>query len=90
MNNVLQEIKLFRDHTESRFDLIDAKFRAIESRLDRQGGLIQSGARALLRFDRWSDTADERIMQMADHIQSLEGRLTKAREPAVISPDSNA
>lgn len=70
MNNVLLEMKLFREHT-------DTRFLGIESRLDRQAGLIQSGARALLRFDRWSDTADERIAGLSDHIQSLERRLVR-------------
>ena len=70
MNSLLFEIKQSRDRA-------DMRFRGIEARLDRQAGLIQSGARALLRFDRWSDTADERIMEMADHIQALEGRLAK-------------
>jgi len=59
MNNVLLEMKLFREH-------MDTRFVGIESRLDRQAGLIQSGARALLRFDRWADTPDERIGGMAD------------------------
>jgi hypothetical protein len=63
-------MKQFRDHA-------DLRFRGIEARLDRQAGLVQSGARAMLRFDRWSDTADERIMEMADQIHSLEGRLAK-------------
>jgi hypothetical protein len=71
-NRLLFEIGQFRDDA-------DRSFRAIEVRLDRQAGLIQSGARALLRFDRWSDTADERIMEMADHIQVLEGRLAKLK-----------
>ena len=70
MNNLLFEMKQFREHA-------DMRFRGIEARLDRQAGLIQSGARAMLRFDRWSDTADERIMEMAEQIQSLEGRLAK-------------
>jgi len=70
MNNLLFEIRQSRDH-------MDTRFRGIEARLDRQAGLIQSGTRAMLRFDRWSDTADERIIEMPDHIQSLEGRLTK-------------
>jgi hypothetical protein len=70
MNNVLFELKMFRDQT-------DARFRGIEARLDRQAGLIQSGARAMLRFDRWADTADQRLMEMGDHIQSLEARVTQ-------------
>jgi uncharacterized protein YqgV (UPF0045/DUF77 family) len=70
MNNVLLEMKLFRDHTDTRFT-------AIESRMDRQAGLIQSAARALLRFDRWSDAADERIARISDHIESIEARLAR-------------
>jgi hypothetical protein len=77
MNNVLLEMKLFREHTDTRFLGIESRLDRIESRLDRQAGLVQSGARALLRFDRWSDTADERIAGMADHIQSLELRLAR-------------
>ena len=70
MNSLLFEIKQSLDHA-------DIRFRGIEARLDRRAGLIQSGARALLRFDCWCDTADERIMEMADQIQSLQGRLAK-------------
>jgi hypothetical protein len=60
MNNVLPEMKLFRDHSDARFGALRGDIGDIRTRLDRQAGFLQSGARALLRFDRRSDTADER------------------------------
>jgi hypothetical protein len=77
MNNVLLEMKLFREHTDTRFLGIEARFDRIESRLDRQAGLIQSGARALLRIDRWADASDNRIAELSDQIRSLETRLVR-------------
>ena len=45
MNNVLMEIKLLRDHSDVQFGAIRRRYLAIyETRLDRQAGLIQSGA----------------------------------------------
>jgi hypothetical protein len=77
MNNVLLEMKQRFDQTDVQFGALRGDIGDIRARLDRQAGLIQSGARALLRFDRWSDTADERIVEMRDHIQSLETRLIR-------------
>ena len=77
MNNVLLEMKLFREHTDTRFLGIESRFDRIESRLDRQAGLIQSGARALRRFDRWADTSDNRVAELSDQVRSLETRLMR-------------
>jgi hypothetical protein len=77
MNNVLLEMKQRFDQTDVQFGALRGDIGDIRARLDRQAGLIQSGARALLRFDRWSDTADERIVAMREHIQSLETRLIR-------------
>jgi hypothetical protein len=70
MNNVLLELKMMREESGKRFD-------RIESRLDRQAGLIQSGARALLRIDRWADDSDRRFAELSDQVQTLEGRVSR-------------
>ena len=58
MNKVLAEIDLRFSRLDKRFDRIDARFDRIEARLDRQG------ASALLRFDRWADSSDQRVSDL--------------------------
>lgn len=77
VNNVLLEIKLLRDHSDVQFGALRGDFSDIRTRLDRQAGLIQSGARALLRIDRWADASDNRIAELSDQIRSLETRLVR-------------
>lgn len=69
MNNLLLEFGAVRS------DIAD-----VRSRLDRQAGLIQSGARAMLRIDRWGNHADNRIAEISDQIHALEDRVTRLED----------
>jgi hypothetical protein len=70
MNNVLYEMNM-------RFTAVDQRLDRIESRLDRQAGLIQAGSRALLRIDRWADASDQRVADLSNQVQSLETRVSR-------------
>ena len=78
MNNVLLEMKLFRDHTDIQFVALRGDIADIRARLDRHAGLIQSGARTLLRTNRWADRTDGRIGELSDQLRiALESRLLR-------------
>ena len=49
----------------------------IESRLTRQGGIIQGGTRQVARLVTWSEEMDEMLAQRDGRIEELERRLSK-------------
>ena len=46
----------------------------IESRLDRQGGLIQGGSRAITRFIEWTESADTTFARYDRRLADIEKR----------------
>ena len=76
-NGIAAELHIQIQSVETR--LID-KISAVEKRLELQGGLIQSGARAMARFIKWTEGTDvelsgyeHRLMLLEKRVNNLEG-----------------
>jgi hypothetical protein len=61
---------------------VGERFDHIEKRLDLQGGLVQSGARALARFTEWSEGTDLDLSRYDRRITEIEKRLTNLEKSA--------
>ena len=71
-NGVAAELHIQMQSVETR--LIE-KISAIEKRLELQGGLIQSGARAMARFIKWTEGTDVELSGYEHRLTLLEKRV---------------
>jgi hypothetical protein len=69
------EFSQFRTELGQRFD-------RIEVRLDKQGGLMQSGSRAITRFVEWSESTDITLSRYDRRLAEFERRLERLEKPA--------
>lgn len=56
----------------SRFDETNRRLESIDTRLKLQAGLIQSGARAMVRFSEFSENAEARWVDLTERVAALE------------------
>lgn len=66
MDGMRQDMRVVRDSLDR-----------IETRLTRQGGLIQGGARQIARLATWSEEIDEMMAERDGRIEDLTRRLEK-------------
>ena len=71
-NGIAAELHIQIQGTETR---LTAKISAIEKRLDLQGGLVQSGSRAMARFIEWTEKTDGELSRYEERITLLEKRV---------------
>jgi hypothetical protein len=64
----------------ARFDEVGVRLESIDSRLKLQAGLIQSGARAMVRFSEFSENSEQRWVSLAARVEALERKLNAAEE----------
>jgi chromosome segregation ATPase len=76
-NGIAAELHLQIQGVETR---LTTKISAVEKRLELQGGLIQSGARAMARFIKWTEGTDielsgyeHRLTHQEKRVNNLEG-----------------
>jgi hypothetical protein len=60
-----------------RFGEVDTKLTSIDARLKLQAGLIQAGARAMARFEGFSEHSEERWVALVARVEALERKLEK-------------
>jgi len=77
LKNVLFEIGQHGEHTNIQFGVLRGDIADIRARVDRQGGLIQSGVSAFLRISRTADLPENLITELSDQVRSLEIRLAR-------------
>jgi chromosome segregation ATPase len=71
-NGIAAELHLQIQSVESR---LTTKISAVEKRLELQGGLIQSGARAMARFIKWTERTDIELSGYEHRLTLLETRV---------------
>ena len=73
MHAGFSEMKLQFADLKARFDRQDA-------RLERHGGLLQGGARSVVRMIEWSETADRLWAQRDERLRQIEERIKRLEE----------
>ena len=71
------ELSEFRTEVAERFDALDSRLDITAARLDRQGGLLQTGTRHAVRQQAWSDNVDKTLERLAKRVGKLEGKRAK-------------
>ena len=71
-NGIAAELHLQIQSVETR---LTTKISAVEKRLELQGGLIQSGARAMARFIKWTERTDIELSGYEHRLTILETRV---------------
>ena len=71
-NGIAAELHLQIQSVETR---LTTKISAVEKRLELQGGLIQSGARAMARFIKWTERTDIELSGYEHRLTLLETRV---------------
>jgi chromosome segregation ATPase len=71
-NGIAAELHLQIQSAETR---LTTKISAVEKRLELQGGLIQSGARAMARFIKWTEGTDIELSGYEHRLTLLEKRV---------------
>jgi chromosome segregation ATPase len=71
-NGIAAELHLQIQGVETR---LTTKISAVEKRLELQGGLIQSGARAMARFIKWTEGTDIELSGYEHRLTLLEKRV---------------
>jgi len=71
-NGIAAELHIQIQGTETR---LTAKISAIEKRLDLQGGLVQSGSRAIARFIEWTEETDGELSRYEQRLTLLQKRV---------------
>lgn len=79
-----EDLKFFEDmfrslETELKGEIGDVKdgIQRIEARLDRQGGIINGGARQVARLIEWSEQMDAMLSERDGRIEELTRRLDR-------------
>lgn len=58
-----------------RFAEVNATLASIDNRLKLQAGLIQSGARAMARFSKFSEDSEARWLDLEKRVEDIERKL---------------
>jgi hypothetical protein len=66
----------------TRFDEVNARLTSIDSRLGLQAGLIQSGARAMVRFSEFAENSEVRWVALVERVAAIEKKLEAAEGKA--------
>jgi predicted nucleic acid-binding Zn-ribbon protein len=66
-----------KDTLQHGIESLEARFDDQAARLDRQAGLMQSGGRAIVRLDQWSDSVDKSLERKDQAIAELRERIAK-------------
>jgi predicted amidophosphoribosyltransferase len=72
---ILAEVSTLRTETQRGFEHLDRTLESIDSRLRLQAGLIQAGARAMARFSEYSESSEQRWVELVHRVETLEKRL---------------
>jgi hypothetical protein len=59
----------------SRFEEVKTRLDSVDARLKLQAGLIQSGARAMVRFSEFAENSEDRWVSLVGRVAALEKRL---------------
>lgn len=63
-------------------DSFNHRNQIVETRLERHAGLLQSGARAILRLTESSDSSDGNLSELARQLDAFNARVTKLEYPS--------
>jgi DNA repair ATPase RecN len=80
--NLMNVIESLRREADSRFDSVEISLDRIETRLAKQGGLINGGARQITRLIEWSENIDRMMVERDETIEELKRRIAKLEGPA--------
>lgn len=72
---IAAEIGNLHTQTQKGFARVDARFDSIDARLKLQAGLIQSGARAMVRFSQFAENSEERWVDLEERVRAIERKL---------------
>ena len=61
---------------------VNDKLDGVNTRLDRQGGLLRSGQTNLVRLNNWSEEIDSLLAKRDKRIDELESRVRKLENPS--------
>jgi hypothetical protein len=78
LESLSAELSEFRGEVSERFDALDGRLDITAARLDRQGGLLQTGSRHAVRQQAWSENVDKTLERLTKRIGKLEGKRAKA------------
>ena len=76
-DSLKNEVKQDNDALRRDFQPVRAGIQRIEARLDRQGGIINGGARQVARLISWSEEIDAMLAERDGRIAELEHRLER-------------
>src|SRR5437762_6370216 len=83
-NDLLDQIHSVGAQLHSHIQEVDQRLSErldrMEARLDRQGGLIQSGSRAIVRMIQWTESDDLTFSRYDRRLTAFEKRLQKIEE----------
>ena len=83
-NDLLDQIHSVGAQLHSQIQEVDQRLAErldrMEARLDRQGGLIQSGSRAIVRMIQWTESDDLTFSRYDRRLTAFEKRLEKIEE----------
>jgi hypothetical protein len=74
---IATEFSQTREESNRRFDALGERFDRVESRLEKQGGSMQAGARATARFVEWSEATDTTLSRYDRRLAEFEKRLER-------------
>ena len=77
LESLSAELSEFRSEVSERFDALDSRLDITAARLDRQGGLLQTGTRHAVRQQAWSKNVDKTLEQLTKRVGKLEGKRAK-------------
>jgi len=76
-DSLQREIKGGFDQVKEDFGHVNRRLDLIEARLDRQGGLIQSGTKFFSRLANWTEDIDKLLLDRDRRLDAMEARLAK-------------
>ena len=62
---------------DRQFDEVNAKLAHVNNRLDRIGGLVNGGARAIAKLAEWSERTDVTTADLLHRVEDMDRRLRK-------------
>ena len=77
LESLSAELSEFRTEVSERFDALDSRLDITAARLDRQGGLLQTGTRHAVQQQAWSENVDKTLERLAKRVGKLEGKRAK-------------